>query len=366
MSDKSLCLCLCLSHSFLLLFFHFLFSSPFGVSFNLFCFACSIVPFFCLFYVFALQERLLIICPSKYLVCCCLYLLLWAQRKALVMDITSSSKLAVCSASVQLVPCLSSSASVSRLQLFLGLLLILCQRLVCDAGAAFFRYLFQPHSLLRICLVTTSCLAQFRSSLFPVWANVQCQFKAQDGSIVLEVHMRTTPPLRSIPTAALKTGLMVWPTVACNSSPSSSYAEWRCLPPARKQLASLALPGCRRACPSVVSALATCHASEHQVAGELQQVLRIRGVCLAWAGCLQCSPYLPLNCRLPLVASLSFSKFPLVSVDGRYFFLSLVDLRSVVYRVDNKISVSKSAVRHGLESNHKPSTLKSGAWFLDQ
>ena len=51
------------------------------------------------------------------------------------------------------------------------------------------------------------------------------------------------------------------------SSSSSSYARRRCLSPSRKRLSSSAPPGCHRACPSVVSVLATCPTSKHHVVG---------------------------------------------------------------------------------------------------
>ena len=47
----------------------------------------------------------------------------------------------------------------------------------------------------------------------------------------------------------------------------SSYARRRCLSLSPELLSSSAPPGCHRACPSVVSVLATCPASEHHAVG---------------------------------------------------------------------------------------------------
>ena len=47
----------------------------------------------------------------------------------------------------------------------------------------------------------------------------------------------------------------------------SSHTRLGCLSPSRKQLSSSDPQGCHRACPSVVSVLATCPTSEHHVVG---------------------------------------------------------------------------------------------------
>ena len=85
------------------------------------------------------------------------------------------------------------------------------------------------------------------------------------------------------------------------SSSSSLYARRRCLLPTRKRLSSSAPPGCHRACPSVVSVLATCPAScswqccSHDVcfAGQISDSPMLN-LLYMWALSLLC-PVLSLN-----------------------------------------------------------------------
>ena len=74
--------------------------------------------------------------------------------------------------------------------------------------------------------------------------------------------------------------------IACHQQAgysSSSYTRQRCLLPSRKQLSSLAPPGCHKALPSVVLVLATYSTSEHHVVGSAAVDVLQHDVCIAGA-----------------------------------------------------------------------------------